>query len=162
MQEVKIKLLHPEAKIPSFGTEKAAAGDMYATEIIKESPSSYLIKFGFAIEFSDDYRFMIVPRSSMTKTEFVLQNSPGIGDADYRGEYSIRLRAIPKIDYVDRLDERGNYMKVPVLTYPEFPFKAGDRVAQCYFDKITRFNWVVTGELSSTARGEGGYGSTGK
>lgn len=144
MITVKFKKLHKEAKLPFKATKQAGAYDVYATEIIKESESVYLVKLGFAVEFPPTYKLMFCPRSSLTKTPWVLQNSPGIGDSDFRGEYSLRFRTFIQ-DY-----------------FPSFPYKVGDRVAQCYFQQVIEVHWRETENLNETERGGGAYGSTGK
>lgn len=169
MITVKFKKVHPQSKFPFKGSEFAGAFDVYATEIIKESDDCFLVKLGFALEFSPEYKVMFAPRSSVTKTKWNLQNSPGIGDADFRGEYSLRFRAFPE-NYGNKIREgfssnvvggKVNYLEA-ALFYPEFPYKVGDRVAQIYFQKIIQADWVEAEELSETKRGGGAYGSTGK
>jgi dUTP pyrophosphatase len=156
----KIKLMNPEGKIPVQATVGSAGFDCFATEIIQEKPDVVLVKLGFAISFPPIYRLMFVPRSSLTKTEWLIQNSPGIGDSDYRGEYQMRFRAFPiatteKNFLPENLTSNGLY-------YPEFPYKAGDRVCQMYFAPVLPTVIEQVDELGETERGSGGFGSTGK
>jgi dUTP pyrophosphatase len=152
MIQIKFKKVSELAKIPVKASENAGAFDVYATEIIKESDDCYLVKLGFILEFPENFKLMIAPRSSITKTKWNIQNTPGIGDADFRGEYSIRFRAFP--EYKDHSTDW--------FVYPKFPYKVGERVAQIYFQKIEMVNWFETNNLKETKRGSGGYGSTGK
>jgi len=156
MIQIKFKKVSELAKIPVKASENAGAFDVYATEIIKESDDCYLVKLGFILEFPENFKLVIAPRSSITKTKWNIQNTPGIGDADFRGEYSIRFRAFP--EGMCKISNGIGYS----LYYPEFPYKVGDRVAQIYFQKIETVNWFETNNLKETKRGSGGYGSTGK
>lgn len=142
--QVKFKKLHPDAKLPTKGSEHAGAWDVYCTEVEQKGEDKFIVKLGFALEFSENYRVMIQPRSSITKTGLIMQNTPGLGDADYRGEYQMRFYS-------------------PVWEYDTpFPYKPGDRVGQLYFERIIHVDWEETTELTDSDRGEGGFGSTGK
>ena len=149
---VKIKKLHPNAQIPKQTTEFAGGWDVTVTEIIQESPDFVICKLGFALELPKGYKLTLVPRSSLTKTKWILQNSPGLGDADYTGEYQYRFRAIPS-----RIGKILNN-----LIYGEFPYKVGDRIGQVYLEEVIPIEWEEVEELSITDRSTGGFGSTGK
>ena len=154
--EVKIKRLHKDAVIPKQATELAGGWDVVATEIIQEANDFVICKLGFSLQPPPNYKITLVPRSSLTKTKWILQNSPGLGDADFVGEYQYRLRALPEIEQSDFTDG------VWRLDYPEFPFKAGDRIGQIYLEEVIPIEFIEVDELSSTERGSGGYGSTNK
>lgn len=152
MIHVKFKKLNENAVVPVKLHEYDGARDLIATEIVQMEENLYAVKVGFALEFSpNNTRFRVVPRSSLTKTNWILQNTPCLGDNSYRGEYEFRFRGLPI-----GVDPQ-NYK----LVYDEFPFKVGDRFAQCYFEIIEEEVWVEYEELSETTRGAGGYGSTG-
>lgn len=164
---IKIKLVHPLAKLPEQQHDTDAGWDVFATEIIKESDDFYIVKLGFSLEIPIGYKCVLVPRSSITKTKWLVQNSPGQGDPTYRGEYQYRFRAIPDVITVDNTTVNGlfsvtNQLAPFVLKYPEFPYKVGERIGQIFFEEIVPFEWEVVNELSDTARGAGGFGSTGK
>lgn len=154
--EVKIKRLHKDAVIPKQATELAGGWDVVATEIIQEANDFVICKLGFSLQPPPDYKITLVPRSSLTKTKWILQNSPGLGDADFIGEYQYRFRALPKIKQSDFTDGVWN------LDYPGFPFKVGDRIGQIYLEEVIPIEFIEVDELSSTERGSGGYGSTNK
>ena len=78
---VKFKKLHPNAVIPKQATELAGGWDVTCTEIVQESPDFVICKLGFALQPPVGYRVILVPRSSLTKTHWIVQNSPGLGDA---------------------------------------------------------------------------------
>ena len=149
---VKIKKLHPNAVIPKQATELAGGWDVVATEIIQESPDFVICKLGFSLQPPPNYKITLVPRSSFTKTKWILQNSPGIGDADYLGEYQYRLRALPI----------KNNILGTAFEYPEVPFKVGDRIGQIYLEEVIPIEFEEVEELSQTERGTGGFGSTNK
>lgn len=149
--KIKLKKLHPNAIIPKQATEFAGGWDVTATEIIQEADDFVICKLGFALELPIGYKLTLVPRSSLTKTKWILQNSPGLGDADYTGEYQYRFRALPLIEdlFVDY-----------IIDYPEFPYKVGDRIGQVYLEEVIPMEFEEVDELSETERGEGGFGST--
>lgn len=151
---VKIKRLHSLAEIPKQATEFAGGWDVVVTEIIKEKDNFVICKLGFALDIPYGYKLTLVPRSSLTKTNWIIQNSPGLGDCDYRGEYQFRFRALPD-------DINVTYFsKIPELNYPDFPYKVGDRIGQVYLEEVIGINFEEVHELSNTERGEGGFGST--
>lgn len=148
-EKIKFLKLNENAVYPKQGTEFAGGWDLTATEIIKESPNYVRCKLGFALDFLHGYKLTIVPRSSLTKTNWIINNSPGLGDSDYRHEYEVRFRAIPTGVDVDG-----------VLMYDEFPYSVGDRIAQCYLEEVIPIRFVEVDVLIDTQR-LGGYGSTG-
>jgi len=155
--QLKIKLTHPNAKIPERANEYAGGWDVFAAEIKQESDDFVIVNLGFQLEIPIGYKLTLVPRSSLTKTTWIQQNSPGLGDSDYRGDYSYRFRAIPTQAKEDRYSGWG-----VTLYYDGFPYKVGDRVGQIYLEEVIPLTFQQVNELSETDRGEGGFGSTGK
>lgn len=143
--KIKIKRLHPNATLPKQASEFAGGWDVTATEIIQQEDRSVICKLGFALDIPKGYKLTIVPRSSLTKTTWVMQNSPGLGDADYRGEYQARFRAIP----------------TGMVILP-FPYNVGDRIAQVYLEEVIDIEFEEVENLENTERSDGGFGSTGK
>ena len=119
--------------------------DLYCPDqLIIEPGETHLIKMGIACEMTDEYlpiSYMLVPRSSISKTPLRMANSIGIIDAGYRGEIMAAV------------DNRGgeDYMIVP-----------GQRLFQIVHPTLCPFNVGVVDKLSETDRGDGGFGSTGK
>ena len=148
---VKFKKLHPNAVIPKQATELAGGWDVTCTEIVQESPDFIICKLGFALQPPVGYRVILVPRSSFTKTKWIMQNAPGCADADYLGEYQYRLRALPI----------KNNILGTAFEYPEVPFKVGDRIGQIFLEEVIPIEFKEVDSLTQTNRGEGGYGSTG-
>ncbi len=100
-----------------------------------------LVPAGFAIELPDGYEAQLRPRSGLALKKMVsLPNTPATIDADYRGEVKVILI---------------NYGKEP------FTVSHGDRIAQMVVTRVDRVTFEEVGELSATARGEGGFGHTG-
>lgn len=151
-QKVKFKKFHPDAKLPQKMTEGAACMDVFATEIEKVEDDYYICKLGFGITPPKGHKVVLVPRSSLTKTRWMIINTPCQGDEDFYHEYQLRFRAFPRgIMHGD----------VQHLYYDEFPFKVGERIGQIFIEKVLDFEWVEVDELKETSR-LGGYGSTSK
>lgn len=159
--EVKIKSLvgpeDPPFKMPVRGTEHAACWDVYANQIVQTGPGKVTVHLGFAMEIPEGYAVELVPRSGITKTQFVQNNSPGQIDSDYRGPMQMRFTGIPVLQEVET--EAGKGLEI---SYGEFPYKVGERCGQMYLRPVIPMELVKVDELSDTARGEGGFGSTGK
>ena len=154
--DVKIKKLHPLTQIPKQATEFAGGLDVEARTIIQESEDFVICKLGFALEFPVDYKLTLVPRSSLTKTKWVIQNTPCLGDPDFKGEYQLRFRALP-------CGIKVNWKKFKFeLKYPKFPYKTGDRIGQIYLEEIINMSFSEVSELATSVRGDGGFGSTNK
>lgn len=153
--EVKFKRLHDNAVIPAKATELAGGWDVVVTEIIQDEYDFVICKLGFSLQPPRNHKITLVPRSSLTKTRWILQNSPGLGDADYTGEYQFRFRAIPEA--TGALNGNNSF-----LFYPSFPFEVGDRIGQIYLEEVIPIEFIEVDELAKTDRGESGYGSTNK
>lgn len=161
MIEVNFKKLHPNASIPEKATELAGGWDVKVTEIIEKDKDFVICKLGFALGIQEGYKLTLVPRSSLTKTKWILQNSPGLGDADYTGEYQFRFRAIPYDVESKHDDYYSNDITGYELLYDTFPYKIGDRIGQVYLEEVLPIKFNIVDDLKNTERGDGGYGSTG-
>ena len=153
--QIKIKKLHKDATLPKQATEFAGGWDVTATEIEQVGEDLVICKLGFALQLPKGYKLTLVPRSSLTKTKWILQNSPGLGDQDFLQEYQLRFRALP--DDVDSVDRFGGVC----LLYPEFPYKVGDRIGQVYLEKVISMEFEEVEEFDFS-NNRGGYGHTGK
>ena len=141
--KINFKKLNEHTKLPTKGSLDAACFDVYAASVKIERPNKMIVGLGFATEIPKGYKGVIVPRSGLSKQNWVLANSIGIIDSDYRGEWMVVFRCLGE------------------MIYQPLPFGVGDRCAQIYFEKILDVAFVETEELSDTERGEGGFGSTG-
>ena len=139
--KVKIKKLHENAVIPKYHHDTDAGMDLTAVDKIFD-PNNGCIEYrtGIAVEIPEGYVGLIFPRSSIYKTSHVLTNSVGVVDAGYRGEISF--------NYLDR--GRGQQYEI------------GDRVGQLIILPYPKIEFEEVDELSSSDRGEGGFGSSGR
>ncbi len=144
MQKVNVKKLHPNAKLPVYGTEFSAGADLHACldEPVTLQPNeTKLISIGIAMEIPVGYAGLVYARSSLaTKRGLAPANKVGVVDSDYRGEFFVPLR---------------NHSDVPQTIEP------GERIAQMILTPYLTVNFVEADTLSDTVRGEGGFGSTG-
>jgi len=141
---LKIKKLRPDAKLPKRATPGSTGFDLCACiegeETIALSTQPRLIPTGIAIEVPQGYDVQIRPRSGLS--------AKGVGvtfgtiDSDYRGEILVTM-----------------YIFDPNST---FEIKHGDRIAQMVITRIADLTLLEVEELSTTERGSGGHGSTGK
>lgn len=140
--KVKFKKLYADTKLPVKGSLDAACFDVYAHSAERDYEGLLTYKLGFSTEIPEGWMAVVVPRSNLSKQKWMMANSLGIIDSDYRGEWMVKLRAI------------GH-------TYGPSPYKVGERVAQVYFQKVVDVQFEEVDELSDTERGSGGFGSTG-
>jgi deoxyuridine 5'-triphosphate nucleotidohydrolase len=133
--------------IPQKATEGAVCYDVVASSIV-EGNGKAIVMLGFSTEIPKGFKGCIVPRSSLTHKGWVMANSPGQVDSDYRGEWMVKFEAIPS---------------AYAAMYPNFPYKVGDRIAQIYFEEVQPVEFIIALEgLEETERDSGGFGSTGK
>ncbi len=130
--------------LPHYETEASAGMDLRAnlTESITLKPlERTIVKTGLFIELPIGFEAQVRPRSGLAaKKGITVLNAPGTIDADYRGEIGVILVNLSNEDFV---------------------IENGERVAQLVIAKHERAQWVEVEELSETARGAGGFGSTG-
>jgi dUTP pyrophosphatase len=145
---VKVRRLpHGEGlPLPAYQTAGAAGADLIAA-LADDAPAtidpghSIRIPTGLALELPKGTEAQVRPRSGLAaKHGVTVLNAPGTIDADYRGEVMVILI---------------NHGTVP------FTIQRGDRIAQMIFAPVTRVRFGETTALSNTARGAGGFGSTG-
>ena len=116
--------------------------DLYVLEDIVFDPGeTKLIKLGISCEPKDGKAYYLFPRSSISKTPLRMSNSIGLIDGGYRGEIMASC------------DNIKNF---------EFMAKKGDRLFQLVASDSSSISYALVDDLSSTTRGSGGFGSTGK
>jgi len=140
---VKIKKLHENAVIPVYSKPGDAGLDLVATSIDDDSYNNIIYGTGLAIEIPEGHVGLLYPRSSNSKTDLYLTNHVGVIDSGYRGEIMFKFRPINGIE-------------------DAFIYAVGDRVGQLIIIPYPSIEFVETGELSDSDRGDGGFGSTGK
>jgi dUTP pyrophosphatase len=135
--ELKVKRLHPDAKLPRYAHKGDAGMDVVA---VSKTESEDYIEYGtgLALEVPEGYVCLILPRSSITKKDLMLKNCVGVLDSSYRGELKLRFQKLG-----DKVYEVGEKIgQILIIKYP--------------FIRVKEVN-----ELSETSRGDGGFGSTG-
>lgn len=174
---VNIKKLHEDAVIPKYAHDGDAGFDLVAIEdVIIEPGETALVKTGLAFELPDGYEMQIRPRSGITlKTKLRVQL--GTIDSHFRGEVGVIVDNLATggnyHDYTEGL-VTGNYRVFngsEVLEvggkyfdkYTEAPYivRKGDRIAQAVIAPIARAQFTEVDTLGETARGDGGFGSSG-
>jgi len=137
---VKIKRLHPDAKIPVYGTEHAAGFDIYSIEDYELQPGeTHAIRTGIALEIPKGKCLQIWDRSGMGVK--AIHRFAGLGDSDYRNEYRIVL-----------FNSTKNIYKI----------LKGDKITQAIIVDYYKAEFEEVNELSDTKRGDGLQHSTGK
>ncbi|MEP0006466.1 MAG: dUTP diphosphatase [Balneola sp.] len=137
----------PHAKdlpLPEYESKSAAGMDIRAaleTPVTLKPGERTLIPTGLQMSIPDGFEAQIRPRSGLAiRNGITMLNSPGTIDADYRGEV--------KVIAINHSNEA-------------FTVEHGDRIAQMVIAPVTQFPVKEVNDLSSTDRGEGGFGSTG-
>ncbi len=145
MIEIRLKRLpHGEGlPLPSYATEHAAGMDVVAAEELTLAPGArHAVATGFAIAIPDGFEVQVRPRSGLAlKHGITCLNTPGTIDSDYRGEVKVIL---------------ANLGSEP------FEIARGTRIAQLVPAPVLKARFVEATELGETARGAGGFGSTGQ
>ena len=145
MNTIRVKKLHPNAKLPSYGSCEAAGADLYAcldAPVTIAPGEIFWVPTGIALEVPKGCAGLVYARSSMgAKRGLAPANKVGVVDSDYRGEIRVVLL---------------NHSKLPQTLEP------GERVAQFVITPVLQPQYECVEELSDTDRGEGGFGSTGK
>ena len=145
MIDIKVKRLpHGDGlPLPSYATEHAAGLDVVAAESLTLAPGDrHAVATGFAVAIPDGYEVQVRPRSGLAlKHGITCLNTPGTIDSDYRGEVKVIL---------------ANLGSAP------FEVVRGERIAQLVPAPVLRARFMETESLEETARGAGGFGSTGR
>ena len=128
--------------LPVYATTGAAGMDVVSAEDVVIAPGArHAVATGLAVAIPHGFEFQVRPRSGLAlKHGVTVANAPGTIDSDYRGELKVILI---------NLGDAG------------FEVRRGDRVAQLVLAPVVRGAWVEVDTLDETARGEGGFGSTG-
>ncbi len=140
--KVKIKKVHPDAVIPQYAKESDAGMDLVATSIISNTTFQITYGLGIALEIPEGFVGLVFPRSSIRNTELTLSNSVGVIDSGYRGELQATFNKSNGLDSIS--------------------YKVGERVCQIMIIPHPIIELFEVDELSESARGVGGFGSTGK
>lgn len=128
--------------LPAYATYGAAGMDVVSAEDVAIAPGArHAVATGLAVAIPHGYEIQVRPRSGLAlKHGVTVPNTPGTIDSDYRGELKVILINLGDTSFV---------------------IQRGDRVAQLVLAPVTRGAWVEVDRLDDTARGQGGFGSTG-
>jgi dUTP pyrophosphatase len=142
--ELPVRRLDPGLPLPAYPHPGDAGADLCAAEDVVLPPGGRAtVGTGLAVAVPDGYAAFVHPRSGLASRHGItVVNAPGTVDAGYRGEIRVVLLN------TDRAEA--------------FTVRRGDRIAQLVVQPVTRVRFVDVAELPGTARGEGGFGSTGR
>lgn len=162
--EVKIKKLSDKAVIPAYAKDGDAGMDLVATSINYDDYGNIVYGTGLAFEVPKGYVGLLFPRSSNAKTDLLLSNSVGILDSGYRGEVMFKFKhSIRQAGVFFRLRKLlGLKPVIYNLVDKNRIYKVGDRIGQIIIMPFPSIEFKEVDKLSTTERGIGGYGSTGK
>jgi dUTP pyrophosphatase len=140
-----VRRLDPDLPLPAYAKPGDAGVDLRATEAVTLAPGGgrALVPTGVAVAIPRGYAGFVQPRSGLAlKHGVTVLNSPGLIDADYRGELKVVL----------------------VNTDPTEPFviERGERIAQLVIQAVEHVDFVEVDELDETERGDGGFGHSGR
>lgn len=173
--KVKIKKLSDGAVIPSYSKVGDAGLDLVATSRIFDKYGNVEYGTGLAMEIPEGYVGLLFARSSIFKQDLSLANAVGVIDSGYRGEIKFKFK--PTLSYMDfgatedvhgvgkesnTFDFVGIAGDIQKDSIEASIYNVGDRVGQLIIMPYPNIEFEEVDELSSTNRGEGGFGSTGK
>ena len=142
--DIRVKRLDHGAGLPmpAYATSGAAGMDICAAESLTlRAGKRHAVATGFAFAIPDGYEVQVRPRSGLAlKHGITCLNTPGTIDSDYRGEVKVMLAKLGEDDFM---------------------INKGDRIAQIVVAPVTHGHLVEVDDLDETARGAGGFGSTG-
>lgn len=142
---VKIKKISKNAFVPTYGSEFSAGADLYAcldSPLKIGSGETAFVHTGISLEIPQGFAGLVFARSGLScKKDLAPANKVGVVDSDYRGEIMVALH------------NHGKETRT---------VEHGERVAQLLIMPYVTADFIESDELSSTERGAGGFGSTGK
>ena len=145
MSTIRIKKLHPNAILPTYGSVEAAGADLYACldePMVVQPGATAWIPLGFAMEVPKGCAGLVYARSSLgAKRGLAPANKVGVVDSDYRGEVMVALH--------------NHGLETQTVCH-------GERVAQLLVAPVLAPAFEEVEELDDTVRGAGGFGSTGR
>lgn len=145
MDPVRVKILRPGAKLPTYGSAEAAGADLYACldeDIVIEPGKAAFVPTGLSMEIPKGCAGLIYARSGLAcKRGLAPANKVGVVDSDYRGEFMVVLF------------NHGQQQQI---------VSNGERIAQLVITPVYTPAFQEVDELTDTQRSSGGFGSTGK
>lgn len=143
MSELRVRRLHPDARLPTRAYPGDAGLDLFASEEVNLPPGERgPVATGIAVEIPDGQAGLVLPRSGLAARHGIaLVNAPGLIDSGYRGEVTVLLLN------TDR--------------HAPFSVRPGDRIAQLVLVRVETPEVAEVPELALSERGRGGFGSSG-
>ena len=141
---LKIQCHYPGMPTPQRGHASDAGLDLTAMSVEQKRHDIFFFDTGVSVQVSAGFYTEIVPRSSIIKTDFLLANSIGVIDPDYRGRIFVPFRHLGKGDGVEAAEQL-----------------LGQRIAQLLVRRLEPCTVEIVEMLGTTERGSGGFGSTG-
>ena len=145
MVKILVKKFNKNIKLPVYKTSGSSGMDLVAhikSKITINPDKTAMIPTGISVAIPKNYEIQIRPRSGLAANKGIsVLNTPGTVDSDYRGEIKVILINLSK---------------------KTFDIKSGDRIAQIVVCPVTKAEFMEVKQLPKTARGKGGFGSTGK
>jgi dUTP pyrophosphatase len=140
---VAVRRLDPGVPLPAYAHEGDAGADLATAEDVTLAPGERaVVGTGLAVAIPDGYAGFVHPRSGLAaRAGLTIVNAPGTIDAGYRGEIKIALLNTDRTQPIE--------------------LRRGDLVAQLVIQRVERAGFAEVADLTDTARGQGGYGSTG-
>ena len=152
--EIKIKKLSDKGVIPTCAKHGDAGMDLTATSKSYDEYGNVVYGTSLAFEIPEGFVGLLFPRSSNTKKDLTLGNSVGVLDSGYRGEVFFKFKPLA---YKGE-NEDGKYeLSIDHVV----DYGVGDRIGQIIVIPHPKVTFVEVDELSSTDRGDGGFGSSG-
>ena len=152
---MKIKPLIKDFIKPEYKRDMSGGLDLYIQEdVTLRVGADNVINLGFAAEVPEGHVALLIPRSSTGMKGLYLQNTVGVIDADYRGEWIAHV-------VIDEINSFGKN-DTPAIWGNTITLKKGERALQALIVPVKQETIDIVDELSITSRGDGGFGSTGK
>ena len=142
---VAVVRLDPDLPLPAYARPGDAGADLLAREttVLAAGGGRALVPTGIAVAIPDGYAGLVLPRSGLALRHGVtVLNGPGLIDAGYRDELRVLLVNLDPVE--------------------DYEVRRGDRIAQLVIQAVEQAVFVPAVELSASARGEGGFGHTGR
>lgn len=140
--KINVVKMHPDVKLPVYTTDGSGCFDIFGYDIVDAGNLTETYNTGLKFEVPLGHVMLVFSRSGHGFNKDIrLANCVGVIDSDYRGELKVKLTCD---------DAEMGYVDV----------RQGERIAQAMIVPIPKVEFVVVDELSSTVRGEGGFGST--
>lgn len=173
--QVKVKRLSENAVIPTYGKPGDAGMDLKSISRNFDPDGNVVYGTGLAFEIPEGFVGLLFPRSSNSKKDLLLSNSVGVIDSGYRGEVFFKFK--PSAFFADegwaepgtigKTTKSFDFTMLPMsfkLDNQEYGcslYEVGDRVGQIIIMPYPQVTFEEVSELSTTERGEDGFGSTG-